>query len=148
MSCLLPTKGKSSRKETIRLCFLQVICLCNCKWFAIWDKLEKIACVPGFPPPYVPTPTPTDVDTPLLIIDSKKSHCSLQTLPETIDVGRVTVRPFFPYKVSRRSSHSNRGFRGFHKGDFKIYISLYPHDKVQFAMCFWTAQCWRYHIEH
>ena len=55
---------------------------------------------------------------------------------------------FFPYKVSRRSSHSNRGFRRFHDGDFKIYISLYAHDKVQFAMCYWTAQFERYCIEH
>ena len=38
-------------------------------------------------------PTPTDADTPLLIIDSKKSHGPLQTLPQTIDVVRVAVRP-------------------------------------------------------
>ena len=50
--------------------------------------------------------------------------------------------------MSRRSSHSNRGFRRFHDGDFKIYISLYAHDKVQFAMCYWTAQFERYCIEH
>ena len=62
--------------------------------------------------------------------------------------GSTTNLHFFPYKVSRRSSHSNRGFRRFHKGDLKIYISLYAHDKVQFAMCYWTAQFERYYIEH
>ena len=55
--------------------------------------------VQGFPRffhkvfPDVPAPTPTDADTPLLIINSKKSHGPLQTLPQTINVGRVIVRP-------------------------------------------------------
>ena len=50
--------------------------------------------------------------------------------------GSTTNLHFFPYKVSRRLSHSNKGSRRFQKGDFKIYISLYAHAKVQLAMCY------------
>ena len=50
--------------------------------------------------------------------------------------GSTTNLYFSPHEVSRRPSHSNRGSRGFHKGDFTIYISVYAHAKVQFAMCF------------
>ena len=49
--------------------------------------------------------------------------------------GSKTNLYFFPYEVSRRSSHSNRGSGRFHKGDFTIYISVYVHAKVQFAIC-------------
>ena len=49
------------------------------------------------PPPH------TDLDSSLLIIDFKKSHCPLQTLPQTIDVGRVMVRPLDSFiKANRR----------------------------------------------
>ena len=34
--------------------------------------------------------------------------------------GSTTNHHFFLYGVSRRSSHSNRGSRRFHKGDFNI----------------------------
>ena len=50
--------------------------------------------------------------------------------------GSRTILHFFPYEVSGRSSHSSRGSRRFHKGDFKIYISVYAHAKVQFAICY------------
>ena len=48
----------------------------------------------------------------------------------------TTNHHFFLYEVSRRSSHSNRNSRRFHMGDFKIYISLYAHAKVKFAICY------------
>ena len=50
--------------------------------------------------------------------------------------GLTTNHHFFLYEVFRRSSHSNRGSRRFHKGGFKIYNSLYAHAKVKFAICY------------
>ena len=50
--------------------------------------------------------------------------------------GLKTNLYFFPYEVSRRSRHSNRGSRRFHKGNFTIYISVYAQAKVQFAICY------------
>ena len=62
--------------------------------------------------------------------------------------GSTTNLYFFPYEVSRRSSHSNRGSGRFHKGDFTIYISVYAHAKVRFAICYWIAHFETYCIEH
>ena len=67
----------------------EIILINNDSLYVINEKKKLVYKV--FPD--VPAPTPTDADTPLLIIDSKKSHGPLQTLPQTIDVGRVIVRP-------------------------------------------------------
>ena len=55
----------------------EIILINNDSLYVINEKKKLVYKV--FPD--VLAPTPTDADTPLLIIDSKKSHGPLQTLP-------------------------------------------------------------------
>ena len=49
---------------------------------------------------------------------------SLQKLNKAFCFGSTPNLHFFPYKLSRRSSHSKRGSRRFHKGGYKNFYQF------------------------